>query len=55
VCGRRARASVAPHHGAGPGRPGAERLLEDLPDVNLRLAKADVLDGRVVRLDYLGS
>jgi dihydrofolate reductase len=34
------------------GESGAERLLEDLPDVDLRLASADVLDQRLVRLDY---
>lgn len=34
------------------GETGDERLLEGLPDVNLRLVSADVLDRRLVLLDY---
>jgi len=34
------------------GESGVERMLEGLPDVNLRLASAEVLDKRLVLLDY---
>jgi dihydrofolate reductase len=35
------------------GESGVERLLEGLPDVNLRLVSTKVLDQRLVLLDYL--
>lgn len=35
------------------GESGAERLLEGLPDVNLRLESTEVLDRRLVLLDYV--
>jgi dihydrofolate reductase len=35
------------------GETGEERLLQGLPDVNLRLVSTDVLDQRLVLLDYV--
>ena len=34
------------------GESGQERILQDLPDINLRLSSATVLDQRLVLLDY---
>jgi dihydrofolate reductase len=34
------------------GESGQERILQGLPDLNLRLVSADVLDQRLVLLDY---
>jgi dihydrofolate reductase len=34
------------------GESGQERILQGLPDVNLRLASTEVLDERLVLLDY---
>jgi dihydrofolate reductase len=34
------------------GESGDERILEGLPDVNLRLASSEVIDQRIVLLDY---
>jgi dihydrofolate reductase len=34
------------------GESGQERILRDLPDINLRLTSAQVLDQRLVLLDY---
>jgi len=34
------------------GESGQERILRDLPDINLRLISAQVLDQRLVLLDY---
>ena len=33
------------------GESGQERLLQDLPDINLRLVSTEMLDQRLVRLD----
>jgi dihydrofolate reductase len=35
------------------GHSGLERMLDGLPDINLRLASTSVLDQRLVLLDYL--
>ena len=35
------------------GESGQQRMLQDLPDVDLRLASTAVLDGRLVLLDYV--
>ena len=34
------------------GESGRERILQDLPDINLRLTSTQVLDKRLVLLDY---
>jgi hypothetical protein len=34
------------------GETGEQRILDDLPDIDLRLATATVLDDRLVLLDY---
>ena len=34
------------------GESGRERILQDLPDINLRLSSTQVLDRRLVLLDY---
>jgi dihydrofolate reductase len=34
------------------GESGQERILQDLPDINLRLTSTQVLDQRLVLLDY---
>jgi dihydrofolate reductase len=34
------------------GESGYERILQDLPDINLRLSSTQVLDQRLVLLDY---
>jgi hypothetical protein len=34
------------------GETGVERMLEGLPDINLRLESTEVLDQRLVLLDY---